>query len=209
MIKVLIVEDDKVIRNELKDLINSDDDIECIGDFESCELALEFLKNSIPDVILMDISLPGIDGIRGMKQILEKYSEIDFIMLTVHSDSELIFKAIKSGACGYLDKSATEQKIIDSIKEVFYGGAPMTSRIAKLVVESFRHKQIQNEDSSLSNRETDVLDLLCKGKTYKEISSSLNITVGTVRHHIKNVYRKLHVHSKSEAVAKAFKDNLI
>lgn len=209
MIKIIIVEDDSVIRNNLTDLINSDDDITCTGAFGNCEDAIKHLDKEVPDVFLMDISLPGMDGIKGMKIIMDKFPEIDFLMLTVHSDSELIFKAIKSGACGYLDKSATEQKIIDSIKEVFYGGAPMTSRIAKLVFESFQEKPASGNETSLSNRETDVLDLLCKGKTYKDISSSLKITVGTVRHHIKNIYRKLHVHSKSEAVAKAFKDKLI
>jgi len=138
--------------------------------------------------------------------VKELNPEIDIVMLTVHEEADLVFKALKAGACGYLDKSAPEEKIIDSIKEVNDGGAPMTSRIARLIVGSF---QLQKAESSLTVRELEVLNTLCDGATYKEIADRLFISVGTVRHHIKNIYGKLHVHSKSAAVVKALKEKLI
>jgi DNA-binding NarL/FixJ family response regulator len=140
-----------------------------------------------------------------VKIIKERYPKIDIIMLTVHEDLSLVFKALSAGACGYLDKSATEEKILDSIKEIYDGGAPMSYKIAKLVVSSFQKKP----DSILTSREYDVLNLLCNGNSYKEIAYKLFISVGTVRHHIKNIYYKLHVHSKSEAVAKALKERIV
>ncbi len=155
--------------------------------------------------MLMDIELPGMTGIEGVKIIKDRYPKIDIIMLTVHEDLSLVFKALTAGACGYLDKSASENKILDSIKEIYEGGAPMSYKIAKLVVSSFQKKA----ENTLTGREFDVLDLLCKGHSYKEIAYKLFIAVGTVRHHIKNIYYKLHVHSKSEAVAKALKERIV
>ena len=152
-----------------------------------------------------DIELPGISGIEGVKKIKELYPKTDIIMLTVHEDLSLVFQALTAGACGYLDKSASEEKIIESIKEISDGGAPMSYKIAKLVVSSFQKKP----ESVLTKREFDVLDQLCKGQSYKEIAYKLFISVGTVRHHIKNIYFKLHVHSKSEAVAKALKERIV
>lgn len=205
MIDVAIIEDDRVIRENLKNLLQNSGDLNCTGSFEKCEDAFEELKKNKPDVILMDIKLPGIDGIEGMKKLKTFLPETDFIMLTVHEESELVFKALKSGATGYLDKSASDQKISEAIQEVYDGGAPMTSRIARLVFNSFKGA----EPSDLTNREKDVLESLVSGNTYKEIAYNLKITVGTVRHHIKAIYRKLHVHSKSEAVVKAIKDNIV
>ncbi|OGU36114.1 MAG: DNA-binding response regulator [Ignavibacteria bacterium GWB2_35_6b] len=206
MIFVSIVEDDSVIRNNLADLINSIEGYKCIGSYSGCESLINEIEDNLPDVILMDIDLPGISGIEGMILIKDKFPSVDIVMLTVHEDAELVFKAIKSGACGYLDKSAPEKKIMESIKEVYNGGAPMTTRIAKMVVSSFQSK---TEESDLTEREKDVLNLLCGGNAYKEIGEQLFISVGTVRHHIKNIYEKLHVHSKSQAVAKAIKERLV
>lgn len=205
MILVSIVEDDKLIRNALADMINEAEGFKCIGSYPDCETGLEKINENRPDVMLMDIELPGMSGIDGVKKIKEKFPKIDIIMLTVHEDLTLVFNALRAGACGYLDKSSSEEKIIESIKEVYGGGAPMSYKIAKLVVSSFHKKP----DSGLTGREYDVLDLLCKGNSYKEIAHKLFITVGTVRHHIKNIYYKLHVHSKSEAVAKALKENIV
>lgn len=205
MIEVAIIEDDKVIRENLKTLLSRSENLTCTGSFESCEDAEEKLRLNQPDVILMDIKLPGINGIEGMKKLRTFLPETDFIMLTVHEESELVFKALKSGATGYLDKSASDQKIKEAVQEVYDGGAPMTSRIARLVLNSFKI----SGKSDLTDREKDVLESLVKGNTYKEIAYALKITVGTVRHHIKSIYRKLHVHSKSEAVAKALKDNIV
>ncbi len=206
MIYVTIVEDDIIIREELTELFNDEEDTKCIGDYSTCEAMLEGLEENSPDVILMDIDLPGMSGIEGIKKVKELNHKIDIVMLTVHEEADLVFKALQAGACGYLDKSAPPKKIIDAIKEVIKGGAPMTSRIARLVVGSFRSDK---DRTSLSKRELEVLNSLCDGATYKEIADRLFISVGTVRHHIKNIYGKLHVHSKSEAVAKALKEKII
>ncbi len=205
MIKVSIVEDDKLILEAIRDLIVETDGFNCSGYYGDCESAIEDMKNNRPDVMLMDIELPGISGIEGVKKIKELYPKTDIIMLTVHEDLSLVFQALTAGACGYLDKSASEEKIIESIKEISDGGAPMSYKIAKLVVSSFQKKP----ESVLTKREFDVLDQLCKGQSYKEIAYKLFISVGTVRHHIKNIYFKLHVHSKSEAVAKALKERIV
>lgn len=205
MIKVSIVEDDKLILEAIRDLIIETDGFNCSGYYSDCESAIEDMKNNRPDVMLMDIELPGISGIEGVKKIKELYPKTDIIMLTVHEDLSLVFQALTAGACGYLDKSASEEKIIESIKEISDGGAPMSYKIAKLVVSSFQKKP----ESVLTKREFDVLDQLCKGQSYKEIAYKLFISVGTVRHHIKNIYFKLHVHSKSEAVAKALKERIV
>ncbi|MFZ1462066.1 MAG: response regulator transcription factor [Ignavibacteria bacterium] len=205
MIKVSIVEDDKLILEAIRDLIIETDGFNCSGYYGDCESAIEDMKNNRPDVMLMDIELPGISGIEGVKKIKELYPKTDIIMLTVHEDLSLVFQALTAGACGYLDKSASEEKIIESIKEISDGGAPMSYKIAKLVVSSFQKKP----ESVLTKREFDVLDQLCKGQSYKEIAYKLFISVGTVRHHIKNIYFKLHVHSKSEAVAKALKERIV
>jgi len=205
VITVSIVEDDKLIREALKDFINEAEGFECIGSYGDCESTIKDLSKNRPDVMMMDIQLPGISGIEGVKKIKERYPKIDVIMLTVHEDLSLVFQALTAGACGYLDKSASEEKILDSIKEIYDGGAPMSYKIAKLVVSSFQKKT----ETTLTQREFDVLDQLCKGHSYKEIAYKLFITVGTVRHHIKNIYYKLHVHSKSEAVAKALKERIV
>lgn len=205
MIKVSVIEDDKLIRETLRDFINESGGFQVRGDYENCENAIKDIALNRPDVILMDIQLPGMSGIEGVKIIKDKYPGIDIIMLTVHEDLSMVFQALKAGACGYLDKSASEEKILDSVKEIYEGGAPMSYKIAKLVVSSFQKKT----ETELTQREFDVLDLLCKGHSYKEIAYRLFITVGTVRHHIKNIYYKLHVHSKSEAVAKALKERIV
>ena len=205
MITVSIVEDDKVIRESLADLIKEQEGFECLGAYGDCESALKDIPKNTPSVMLMDIDLPGISGIDGVRKIKNKFPDVDIIMLTIHEDLSLVFNALRAGACGYLDKSASDEKIIDSIKEIDNGGAPMSYKIAKLVVGSFQQKS----ESPLTVREQDVLDQLCKGLSYKEIAFKLYISVGTVRHHIKNIYHKLHVHSKSEAVAKAIKQGMV
>ena len=186
-------------------MLNEADGFKCIGAYNDCESALKDIKLNRPSVMLMDIELPGMSGIEGVKKIRDLYPKTDIIMLTVHEDLSLVFQALSAGACGYLDKSASEEKILDSIKEIYEGGAPMSYKIAKLVVSSFQKKT----ESELTRREYDVLNLLCNGNSYKEIAYKLFISVGTVRHHIKNIYYKLHVHSKSEAVAKALKERIV
>lgn len=205
MITVAIIEDDKFIRESLAEMLAEAGGFECSKTYSNCEDAIADLGFNKPDVILMDIELPGMSGIEGVKRIKAKFPKIDIVMLTVHEDLSMIFDALTAGASGYLDKGSTEEKILDSIREITEGGAPMSYKIAKLVVSSFQRKP----ESNLTDRERDVLDQLCKGHSYKETASTLFITVGTVRHHIKNIYYKLQVHSKSEAVAKALKDRIV
>lgn len=205
MISVSIVEDDKFIRESLSELLRDSGGFKNAGSYSSCEEAILDIELNRPDVMLMDIELPGISGIEGVKKIKARYPKIDIIMLTVHEDLTMIFNALSAGASGYLDKSSPDEKILEAINEIYDGGAPMSYKIAKLVVSSFQKK----DESNLTQREKDVLDMLCKGSSYKEIASGLFITIGTVRHHIKNIYYKLQVHSKSEAVAKALKERIV
>jgi DNA-binding NarL/FixJ family response regulator len=205
MIYVSLVEDDDEIRNSIQILINSKEGFKCISTFSDCESALKELPKNPPDVVLMDISLPGMNGITGVKRLREKLPEIDVIMLTVHKDDELIFESLCAGACGYLMKNTSPEKLLDSIKDVYEGGAPMSTNIARRIVTSFR----ATPSEELTYRETDVLTQLCKGQSYKLIAETLFISDETIHFHIKNIYKKLQVHSKSEAVAKALKQKLV
>ncbi len=204
-IKVVIVEDDELIRESFAGFIDETDFLECTGKYEYCEHSIENLQKDNPDIILMDIELPGISGIEGIKRIKKINSEIDIIAVTVHENDQIVFNALCAGAAGYLTKNISPKKLIDSIIEVHNGGAPMSTNIARMVVKSF-HK---NSSSPLSPRETEVLQLLSKGKSYTMIADELFIDKETVRSHIKNIYFKLEVHSKAQAIEKAEQQNLI
>lgn len=205
MISVVIVEDDSEIRESLELLINGTPDYECLKSFEDAETALKWLNEEIPDVVLMDIGLPGISGIEAIKRIKQKYPSLDVLVLSIHENDEYVFDALCAGATGYLTKDTPPNKIMDGIKEVYEGGAPMSSQIARMVIGSFKIKP----SPELTKRETEVLTDLCNGSSYKMIADNLFISEETVRKHIKNIYRKLEVHSKSEAVAKAIRDHLV
>lgn len=160
----------------------------------------------------MDIGLPGISGIEGVKEAVKKRSDINILMLTIYEDSEKVFDALCAGACGYLVKKTPPTKLLEAIKDVFEGGSPMSSNVARQVITAFKEtKSITLNDSEyeLSQREKEVLGLLADGYNYQEIATSLFISVDTVRHHIRNIYKKLHVHSQSEAVAKAIRKKII
>ena len=203
--RIVLVEDNDVVRDGLELLINSLTEHEVVGKFESCEAAIKNLESTMPDIILMDIELPGMSGIEGTKIIKKNHPEIDILVITVHDDSELVFQALVSGASGYITKNAPHNKILDAIEEVRKGGAPMTSNIARMVVESFR----RNQDTPLSPRETEVLELLSEGKSYSVIADELFIHKETVKSHIKNIYYKLQVNSKAAAIEIARKNKLI
>lgn len=205
MINVSIVEDDDEIRESLALLINGTPGYSCINTFMDCESATRGIVEDPPDVVLMDIGLPGMTGIEGVRKIKEKIPDIDILMLTVHNDSKRVFEALCAGACGYLIKDTPPARLLEAISEVHNGGAPMSTQIARMIVNSFK----TNPHSDLTRRETEVLSQLCKGKSYKMIADALFISEETVRRHIKNIYRKLEVSSKSEAVAKAFKEKLV
>jgi DNA-binding NarL/FixJ family response regulator len=205
MITVSIVEDDADIRESLALLINGTPGFNCISTYGDCESAIAGIEEDPPDVVLMDLGLPGMSGIEGIRILKESVDEINLVVLTVHGESKLVFEALCAGACGYLLKDTPPAKLLEAIKETREGGAPMSTQIARMVVGSFR----TNPHAALTQRETEVLTQLCKGKSYKMIADTLFISEETVRRHIKNIYKKLQVGSKSEAVAKALKEKLV
>jgi DNA-binding NarL/FixJ family response regulator len=212
MINVALVEDNKNIREGLAVLIDGTPEFSCTGAYADCESFLMELEDNAADVVLMDIGLPGINGIEGVKRAKQINPELNILMLTVYEDNEVIYDALCAGACGYLVKKTPPARLIEAIREIYEGGSPMSSLIARKVITTFqRSKNIQNDSSQfdLTNREKEVLQSLGEGNNYQEISNSLFISVDTVRHHIRNIYRKLHVHSQTQAVAKAIRKGLI
>jgi len=212
MINVAIVEDNDTIREGLAVLINGTNGYKCVGSFGDCESFLLKLNTLDADVVLMDIALPGISGIEGIKKAKKIKPDIDILMLTIYEDSEKVFDALCEGACGYLVKKTPPLKLLEAIKEVYEGGSPMSSQIARQVITAFKEsKSIKDEnlEFELSPREKEVINLLAGGNNYQQIAEQLFISVDTVRHHIKNIYKKLHVHNQSEAVAKAIRKKII
>lgn len=203
--RIEIVEDNDVVRDGLKLLINSMSKHNVVATYISCEQAIKNLDKDLPDVILMDLDLPGMSGIEGIRRIKKRNQEIHLIVITVHEDSEMVFEALCAGASGYITKNANHSRLLDAIDEVQSGGAPMSTRIAKMVVSSFQ----RNQNSPLTSRETEVLELLAKGKSYTVIADELFIHKETVKSHIKNIYFKLHVNCKADALEIARKNKLI
>ena len=208
-ISVGIIEDDEFIREGLASFIDSVEGFECKNIYESCEDALSKIKKPPPDVVLMDIALKGMSGIEGSAELKLKFPSIQILMLTVYEDNEKIFSSLRAGASGYLLKKSPLEKIAAAVKEVHNGGAPMTPVIARKVLDFFSSPLKKIKDYNLTKREKEILSLLVQGSSYKMICKKLFISIDTVRTHIKNIYEKLHVNSKSEAVAKAFKDKLL
>lgn len=204
-IKVAIVEDDPEIRMNLSLIINRADDLICEHSFESAELFLKAVGEVAPDVVLMDIQLPKMNGIEAVRELKARHRHVEVLMLTVHQNDKLVFDSLCAGASGYLVKNTPPAKIVDAIQEALRGGAPMSSQVARMVVHSFR----QERDNLLTQRERDVLEQLCEGKSYRSIGDTLFISQDTVRSHIKSIYKKLEVNSKSEAVAKALRTRII
>ncbi|MBK8946732.1 MAG: response regulator transcription factor [Ignavibacteriae bacterium] len=212
MINVAIIEDNVIIRDGLSALINGTNGYKCVGSFGNCENFLNELPKLEIDVALMDIGLPGINGIEGVKKAREIKPDLNILMLTIYKESKVVFEALCAGACGYLVKNTPPSRLLDAIKEVYEGGSPMSSMIARQVISVFQQNtQVTKftEDYGLSDREKEVLLKLSEGDNYQQIADSLFISVDTVRHHIRNIYKKLHVHSQSEAVAKAIRKGVI
>jgi DNA-binding NarL/FixJ family response regulator len=212
MINVAIVEDNDTIREGLAALINGTPGYSCVGAFGDCESFLLKLATIKVDVALMDIGLPGMNGIEGVTKAKEIKPGLNILMLTVYEESQVVFKALCAGACGYLVKKTPPLRLLESIKDAYEGGSPMSSQIARQVITVFQQtSSFKNDknDSELSEREHEVLAFLGEGNNYNEIANRLFISVDTVRHHIRNIYKKLHVHSQSEAVAKAIRKGLI
>lgn len=201
--KIAIVEDNATLRAYLSDFIDNTPGHRCICACGSAEEALQTIPPLRPDVVLMDIHLPGESGVICTARLREKVPNLQVIMLTVYKDIKVIFQALKAGACGYVLKRADEKEIIEAIAEVRAGGAPMTGEIARMVVRSFLDKSVgEDETEQLSGRESEILALLAEGLSNKEIGAKLSISFTTVRTHLMHIYEKLHVHCRTEAAAK-------
>lgn len=210
MIKLLIYEDNPQLREGLSMLISGSDGFEVLAAFKNCENVVQEMEAFKPDVILMDIDMPGVNGLEGLKKIREVDSQVKILMLTVFDDNKNIFNAISNGANGYILKKTPPARLLEYIAEAHTGGAPMTASVATQVLKMFSSMNNERgEDYNLSEREKQVLQLLVEGFSYKMIASEMFISIDTVRSHIKKIYEKLHVNSKSEAVAKAFKDKIV
>jgi len=205
LIHVGIVEDNDEIRQTLALIIDGTPGYSCKMIFSNAEAAVEALRNSYVNVVLMDIELPGMTGIEAVKQLKPSAPDMDFLMLTIRQDDESIFQSICAGATGYLVKDTPPTALLQAIQEVADGGAPMSTSIARKVIRSFH----STKPSPLSSRETEILKLLCDGLNYRSIAQQLFLSAHTVKSHIKNIYKKLHVNSRAEAVGKALKDKLI
>jgi DNA-binding NarL/FixJ family response regulator len=202
-IHVALVEDDEGIRGTLTKILGRSSEYELVCSCADAETAMTRLLEHLPDVVLMDINLPGMDGIACVSRLKEKMPATQFIMLTVYGDNERLFRSLMAGASGYLLKTTPSASLLDAIREVSAGGSPMTPEIARRVVQFFRTvKPPSAEIDRLTPREKDILNQLAEGFRYKEIVDNLGMSLDTVRTHIRNIYEKLHVHSRTEAVVK-------
>jgi DNA-binding NarL/FixJ family response regulator len=209
-VTIWLVEDNERFRKNMHDLINGTEGLSCVFAFESCEEALSRLQTDVPpDVVLMDIGLPGLDGIQGMKRMKSIAPSIQVIMLTVFDDDDKVFEAICAGASGYLLKSEQPGRIIESLKEILTGGAPVNSHIARKMLEMFAQIAAPKERYGITEAERNILRLLVEGDPKKQIAHRLGISFFTVDTHLRNIYTKLQVHSQTGAVAKALKERLL
>jgi DNA-binding NarL/FixJ family response regulator len=204
-IHVAIVEDDPEIRKLLQIVVDGSPGFSCFHTFEDAESALEGLPAYRPKLVLMDIHLPGMSGIACTRKLVKLLPDTDIIMLTIQEDDESVFDSLCAGASGYLIKNTPPAQLIEALEEANRGGSPMSPQIARKVVKSFRPKS----KSPLSDRETEVLRLLCKGENYRSIAEALFVSTNTIKAHIKNIYHKLQVNTRAEAVSQALKDKLI
>ena len=199
--QLIIIEDNIPLSHAFKEIVEQDPDHCVLQVFHTAEAALERLDDLRPDVILMDIDLPGINGVEATREIKLKCPDAEVIMITVFENSKMVFDALCAGAIGYLTKNISPEQLLNSLNELKNGGAPMSVNIAKMVVESFQRPTLQN--NPLSEREREVLSLLAEGNSYKDIGDTLYISKNTIKFHIKNIYIKLQVHTKTEAINKA------
>ncbi|MCI0618383.1 response regulator transcription factor [bacterium] len=204
-ISVSLIEDDADIRRGLTLLLNNTPGFACTAAYGDCETALKQIKSDPPDVLLMDIQLPGMSGIEGVRRIKQILPDLDIVMLTIHDDDHRVFQSLCAGACGYLVKTTPPAKILEAIKEVHDGGAPMSAGIARMVIQSFQ----KSSRPELTPRELEILTQLCQGKSYKMIADALHLSKGTVHSHLKKIYKKLEVNSMTEAVIKAHQGKLV
>lgn len=208
MIKVCIIEDNKYIRHGWETFIDYEKNMCVIGSFSSCEQAFDSGEIPKTDVVIMDIGLPGMNGIEGIKYLRKHYPHIHTIIATVFDDDDNVFNAIKAGAVGYLMKKVSPEELIKAIKDAYSGGAPITPNIARKVIETLHAPNIPQEEA-LTEQELKILQELATGKSYAAIGKSIFLSIDGVRHHIRNIYQKLEVHSRSEAIRKGIARKLI
>lgn len=209
-IKTAIVEDIRDIRDGLATLINFTEGFECTGSYRSMEEAIPKIGARIPDVLLSDIGLPGMDGIEGIKILKERFPQMTVLMLTVYDDDERIFDALCAGASGYLLKRTPPAQLMENIRESVSGGAPMSPEVASRVIKLFREiRPPEKIDHDLTPHETRLLKLLVEGHNYTTAAEELGVSFNTIKFHMRHIYEKLQVHSKSEAVAKALQDRIV
>jgi DNA-binding NarL/FixJ family response regulator len=209
-IRVILFEDNPNLRISLYQLINGSEGFTCVGAFENCSNLLENVRETKPDVALMDIQMPGMNGIEAVKILRKTNPDLKILMQTIFEDNEKIFQSICAGASGYILKTTSPSRMLDFIKETYEGGAPMSPNIAAKVLKMMADQHSPEEhDFNLTDREKEVLSCLVNGMSYKMIGSACFISVETVRGHIRNIYEKLHVHSKGEAVATAIKKKIV
>ncbi|NCO63477.1 MAG: response regulator transcription factor [Flavobacteriales bacterium] len=204
-IYVSIIEDDALILTSLTQLIDNASGFKVVSSFKTADEALKTFPKPLPDVLLLDIDLPGTSGVEALPQLNKLLPKTNILMLTVNESSDLVFKSLQNGAVGYLLKGNAPSKLLESIREVFNGGSPMSPSIARKVIGSF-----QNQDPyQLSDREKQVLQKLCNGSNNSKIAEELFVSVNTVKAHIKNIYEKMHVHTRAEVVSKAIKNKIV
>ncbi len=208
LIKVVIIEDNKYMREGWETFIDYDPGLCVIGSFGSCEEAFTSSEFKKAEVVIMDIGLPGMSGIEGVQHVRNSFPTMHVIMATVFDDDENIFNAIKAGAVGYLMKKVTPDEMVAAVKDAFSGGSPITPNIARKILKTLHAPEIKEEEK-LSERELEILKELATGKSYAAIGKSIFLSVDGVRHHIRNIYQKLEVHSRSEAVSKGIARKLI
>ena len=207
-ISIAIVEDLDEVRDGLKNFISLSQDFKVLDTFKTAEEALYDIPRLKPDIVIMDINLPGMNGIECIRQVKDKSPKTQFMMFTVYENDEKVFEALKAGAAGYLLKNTGLVQLIESLKELHNGGSPMSANIARKLVTVFREQQKETAPvEALSHRENEILQLLTKGLLYKEIAEQISISVSTVRQHIHHIYEKLHVQNRTEAINKAFGKN--
>jgi DNA-binding NarL/FixJ family response regulator len=213
-IRVAIFEDNKLVRDALEAILNGTPGYTCCGAFADAQLLSQRIRSSNPDVVLMDIEMPGMNGIEATKILAKEFPDVRVLIQTVFNDNEKIFQALSAGASGYVLKNDAPARQIEAIHEVFNGGAPMSPSIAKKVLQFFSHKNVilvmpESNDYHLSDREKEILSWMIEGHNYKTIAEKAFISYETVRTHVKKIYKKLHVVSRSEAIMKAFQQGIV